>query len=828
MKGQISGVNHDAVRAYETAHRLVARKAAAEGIALLKNEGGLLPLPAGKTVALYGSGAVFPIKGGSGSGDVNAREVVSVWEGMKAAGFAVVNEDWLADYKTEYENAHLAWRDAIWGKIDDWEDQNIPPHMRMFRAYSSTPFNPPTGAAPEGGDADTAVYVLSRTAGEGADRFAAPGDYYLTEEEKAFLTKLNAAYPYIVLVLNIGGLIDLGFVDDYPHIQSILYANQPGMEAGNAIADVIGGAATPSGKLTDSWAERYEDYPNSKTFSHNNGNVQKEYYEEGIYVGYRYFDTFGVPVRYGFGFGLSYTAFDIRFEGLRKENGALLFSASVTNTGTKYAGKEVVQLYAACPQEKRDRELRRLVGFRKTKLLAPGESETVEIAVPLDLLSSYDEALPGWTIDKGTYVFTLGNSLENSAVAASANAEAELLVEKTQHICPLRDELAELAPDASKVAALRQKLVNAAAGKPCVALTAEDVTPRTVEYGGAYADTPQKVRDFVDTLATEQLISLATGDLSVGQGSIIGAAGSRVPGSAAQTSPCAEEQGLEDVVLADGPAGLRLNREYRLLNGQPIKESFEKSIENGFLFRGEEPTEGEKYYQYCTAIPVGTLLAMSWDPEVLIACGKAVAEEMNEFGVELWLAPGMNIHRNPLCGRNFEYFAEDPLLSGIMAAAMTDGVQSVPGCGTTIKHFACNSQEDNRKFSDSILTERTLREIYLKGFEIAVKASQPKAIMTSYNLVNGVHAANSFDLCTKAARNEWGFRGFIMTDWSTTNDGPECTASGCMRAGNDIVMPGKPMDHDNLREELADGRLPLADLKRSIARTVNTIWNLRR
>ena len=448
--------------------------------------------------------------------------------------------------------------------------------------------------------------------------------------------------------------------------------------------------------------------------------------------------------------------------------------------------------------------------------------------MPLDLLSSYDEALPGWTIDRGSYVFCLGNSLESSAVVASAGADTQLLVEKTEHICPLGEMLTELAPNVSKLAELRQKLLDAAAGKPSIALTAEDITPRTVRYDGAYADTPQKVRDFVDKLTTEQLIQLATGDLAAGQGSIIGAAGSRVPGSAAQTSACAEAQGLEDIVLADGPAGLRLNREYYLLDGQPVKESFEKSIENGFLFRGEEPAEGEKYYQYCTAIPVGTLLAMSWDPEVLKECGRAVAEEMNEFGVELWLAPGMNIHRNPLCGRNFEYYAEDPLLAGVMAAAMTDGVQSIPGCGTTIKHFACNSQEDNRKFSDSVLTERTLREIYLRGFEIAIKLSRPKSIMTSYNLVNGVHTANSFDLCTRAARCEWGFRGLIMTDWSTTNDGPECTASGCMRAGNDIVMPGKPMDHDNLREELSDGRLPLADLKRSVARTVNAVWSLRR
>ena len=252
------------------------------------------------------------------------------------------------------------------------------------------------------------------------------------------------------------------------------------------------------------------------------------------------------------------------------------------------------------------------------------------------------------------------------------------------------------------------------------------------------------------------------------------------------------------------------------------------SIEHGFLARNADIEGAEYYYQYCTAFPIGTLLAQTWDKEVMHEVGKAVAEEMNEFYVTLWLAPGMNIHRNPLCGRNFEYYSEDPLLSGKMAAAMTDGVQSVYGCGTTIKHYACNNQEDNRMGSNSVISERTLREIYLKGFEIAVKESQPMSIMTSYNLVNGIHAANNYDLCTKAARDEWGFKGVFMTDWTTTHNGPDCTASGCMRAGNDLVMPGIPGDHDNIRAALADGSLPLEQLKLRIAHLVDIVWKSNR
>ena len=339
---------------------------------------------------------------------------------------------------------------------------------------------------------------------------------------------------------------------------------------------------------------------------------------------------------------------------------------------------------------------------------------------------------------------------------------------------------------------------------------------------------PGRAGEIVDQLSTDELIALATGDPAKDQGaSALGSAGQTVPGAAAETVNVAEKDpyNVASIVLADGPAGLRLRSEYQVREDGSIDGGdFLDGFENGYFAEPKEPT-GTVYHQYCTAIPVGTLLAQSWNLDLMKKLGQMIAGEMNEFEVTLWLAPGMSLHRNPLCGRNFEYYSEDPLLAGMMASAMTLGVQSVPGCGTTIKHYACNNQEDNRMGSDSILSERTLREIYLKGFEIAICNAQPMAMMTSYNLINGVHAANSYDICTKAARDEWGFEGAIMTDWTTTTDSTagECTAAGCMKAGTDMVMPGDIRDHASIRQALEDGSLDIRELKRCVYHTVKII-----
>ena len=820
-----SGTRDPKVQDWETEHRQLAKEAAAEGIVLLKNEDQLLPLKAGSKVALYGAGAGRTIKGGTGSGDVNERERVTIWQGMKNAGFEITSEDWIRSYEKIYEKARQDWKDDIVTRSGG-NGGNV---MDFFTVYSTTPFVMPTGdpvEKPEKEKTDTAIYVLSRVAGEGADRNAAKGDYYLKEDEHQMLSDLCSYYKNVIVAVNAGGQVDLSFMDEFSNIKALLILSQPGMEGGNAFADVISGKVNPSGKLVDSWAYRYEDYPNAASFSHNNGNVEKEFYEEGIYVGYRYFDTFAVPVRYGFGYGLSYTTFEIKEKNIQCDNEHnIQISVSVKNTGDT-AGKEVVQIYAALPGGQVEKEAHRLVAYEKTALLQPQEEQTLTFKISADRFTFYAEEKAAWVLEKGFYGIFVGTSLESATLAGGLKLEQDVILEKVKNLFPLKESLKELQQqsgqtekreDALKVQAVEK-------GLPVLEIGAAGFEAKEIFYKKNSELVEKEAAEFVDTLSIEELIDLAAGDPGKAQGGNLGAAGISVPGSAGETHRCAIEKGLASIVLADGPAGLRLMKYYHVNDGRIVSMPFEFSLEGGLFYDGPTDLPGERYYQYCTAIPVGTMLAQTWNTGLIQEVGAMIGKEMEYFGVTLWLAPGMNIHRNPLCGRNFEYYSEDPYVAGTIAAAMTKGVQSNYGCGTTIKHFACNNQEDYRMGSDSIVSERSLRELYLKGFEIAVKESHPLSIMTSYNLINGIHAANSYDLCTDVARNEWGFGGAIMTDWTTTENGADCTASGCMRAGNDLVMPGCFGDHDNLKKELEEGTLKPEDLKACIARLVSVIW----
>lgn len=820
-KAYFTGTTSPKITEREIKNRSIARKAAAEGMVLLKNENHLLPLKKGEKVALYGAGVSRTIKGGTGSGDVNERESISIYQGMKNAGFEITNESWIQDFEKRYEAARNAWKDGILEEAAKREGA-----QQFFYIYTSRPFMMPTGAPVQKTEAEIAFYVISRVAGEAKDRSSGAGDYMLTEQEKKQLSDICENYAHVAVVINTGGVIDLSFLDEFPNVEALLYIVQPGMEGGNAFADIVSGEVTPSGKLTDSWAYRYEDYPNSATFSGNNGNVEQEFYTEGIYVGYRYFDTFDVPVRYGFGYGLSYTDFEMNFLSAKWDDGRkkIILHASVTNKGSVYSGREVVQLYMTAKAERMEKEFRRLVGFEKTDLLAPGESGEIRIEVSPEDMASYCEKTSGWVLEKGEYVFWLGNSLASAVPVFAASLEKDIVLTKTKNIAPLQEKLEELKQPVEKVREKRKALAELVAKRnlPVIKLST-DILQQEITYRENKDFIVKEAAVFADTLSMEQLIMLASGDPSKAQDGNLGASGISVPGSAGETSGCALEQNLASIVLADGPAGLRLLKHYNVDNGEVLSKPFSFALEGGIFFPDlGEP--GERYYQYCTAIPVGTLLAQTWDCELVRNVGYMIGTEMEEFRVTLWLAPGMNIHRNPLCGRNFEYYAEDPLLSGKMAAAMTDGVQSVPGCGTTIKHLTCNNQEDNRMGSNSIVSERALREIYLKGFEIAVRQSQPMSIMTSYNLLNGVHVANNHDICTDVIRSEWGFAGVLMTDWTTTEQGDDCTASGCMRAGNDLVMPGAFCDKENLEKELADGSLKVEDLKACVSRLVNIIW----
>ncbi|MCD7755252.1 MAG: glycoside hydrolase family 3 C-terminal domain-containing protein [Firmicutes bacterium] len=812
-----SGSRDSAVSAREVANRAVALKAAEEGITLLKNDG-VLPLEKGTKVALFGSGAGHTIKGGTGSGDVNERDVVSIYQGMVNAGFDVTSADWICSFDQIYRQSREDWKNLI---LQETGEQGP---MEFFAVYASHAYEMPAGRAitqEDFGGAKTAVYVVSRIAGEAADRFDRAGDYYLTKHEKEDLRVISENSETVIVVLNAGGQIDMQDILSIENVKAILSVVQPGMEGGNAFARILSGEVTPSGKLTETWAKKYEDFPNSASFSHNNGNVQKEKYEEGIYVGYRYFDSFQKEVEYPFGFGLSYTTFALSAGAVTAEGSTVTVPVTVKNTGACHAGKEVVQIYATCPQSGLPKEYKRLCGFAKTGLLQPGDSETLTISFPAKALASFDESRSAWVAEAGLYGIWAGNSSQDIALVGVLAVETDAVIEEVKHICPLREELNELVrPDA--VLELEAAWHREAEAKGLTPVVFAPEREGKIEIPKNELD--QKAAAVAEQLSDEELTAMVIGEVSKGQGAL-GAAGIMVPGAAGETSGALEDMwDVPGISMADGPAGLRLFQKYQVSRetGEVYNSGLLAALEGGFFAEEEDHADADTYYQYCTAIPVGTLLAQTWDTGLLEEVGQAIAVEMQEFGVAWWLAPGMNIQRNPLCGRNFEYYSEDPIVSGKMAAAITRGVQSVPGVGTTIKHFACNNQEDNRMGSDSILSERALRELYLRGFELAVKEAQPMAIMTSYNLINGVHAANNYDTCTVAAREEWNFQGIIMTDWTTTENGSE--AWKCAAAGNDLIMPGCDADSQNILAALADGRLDRGALKGCVKRMLKVIY----
>ena len=767
----------------------LARKLAAEGMVLLKNDG-LLPLPLTLPIALLGSGASRTVKGGTGSGDVNNRENITVYDGLKEAGMSIVSEGWLEAYDADYDAAREAWKELV---LEETKKVENP-----FDAYACNPFAYPQG--PEITDehisgAEAIVYVISRISGEGKDRRLEKGDYYLSEKEEKDLRWLNTRNIPVVLLLNTGGPVELtDILEEIKNIRAVLQISQPGQEGGRAVADVLLGKTVPSGKLTATWAKRYEQYPCASSFGYLNGDVTKDEYREGIFVGYRYFDRCALEPLFPFGFGLSYTKFSMEPQGVFAVEDGLKIKVKVTNTGDTFSGREVVQIYASMPQTGEEKELQRLIGFEKTPEIAPGESCEVTVFAEQKNLAVFSEKEQAWIVEAGRYGISVGCHSRCVQPAAFVRVDETTVLEKTTNSRPVSVSEMEIPKGDSFF-----WWMDSALGKSVQEIT---FIPKKEEKW-TYAVEPLK------DIPAEDLLPLLYGNITQGT-STLGSSGVRVPGSAGETSEALEEKyGIRSLIMADGPAGLRLRQHYQVNreNDSVYGAGVLASLENGFLEKEEEHEDADTYYQYCTAFPIGTALAQSWDRELLREFGRAIAVEMQEFHVDLWLAPGMNIQRNPLCGRNFEYYSEDPLVAGEVAAAVTQGVQSQKGCGVTIKHMACNNQEDNRMGVDARISERTLREIYLRGFEIAVKKSSPAAIMSSYNLINGVHAANDYQLCTQIARKEWGFAGLIMSDWNTTCFDNCSTPWKCAAAGNDIIMPGNSNDDENIRKAFADGML---------------------
>ena len=546
-----------------------------------------------------------------------------------------------------------------------------------------------------------------------------------------------------------------------------------------------------------------------------NGNLETEEYAEGIYVGYRYFDSFGIEPLFSFGYGLSYTEFNIRLCGINTDSKGVTVTVEVENTGTTYSGKEVVQIYASLPQDGSRKEFRRLVGYEKTEELKPGEKEMLNIVLPAKAFASFLEEQQEWRIQAGAYGIWIGNSLSEAKLSAGVKVSADVMMEKTKkledhsEVVEIKDCAEELCRRAEEWTALLEELPN-------VSFEPEAEEKKVCRL-------PEETE-----IPVEDLIPLMYGNMSEIR-STLGASGIKVPGTAGETSEALLDQyGIPSLIMADGPAGIRLQQTYEVDREKDTVygTGVLGSLENGYLVGRKDHEGAERYYQYCTAFPVGTALAQSWNKKLMEQFGRKVAAEMEEFHINLWLAPGLNIHRNPLCGRNFEYYSEDPFLAGTLAAAVTRGVQSRPGCGVTIKHFACNNQEDNRMGVDAHVSERTLREIYLRGFEIAVKEGAPTAIMSSYNLINGVHAANSKDLCTRIAREEWGFDGVIMSDWNTTVPEDGSIPWVCVAAGNDIIMPGNPDDDKNIRDAYKEGKLTEKEIRLCADRILKLIRRL--
>lgn len=827
------------------------RRIAADGMVLLENNGYLPMQLSGARIALFGA-ARRTIKGGKGSGSVNSRLSINVEQGLEKAGAVITTKNWLDRLDMHVDEEKRSFTDHLKTMVKEGTNPIMMLMANPFIEPTSIPVTVDDLASP----ADAAIYVISRNAGEGIDRRFVPGEYLLSDEEKDILCTLCSTYPHVVVLLNVGAVIDTAFLRSLDGIDAVLLMSQGGNIGGLAVCDVLSGAVTPSGHLTATWAERYEDHPTAATFSHRNGNTDDEYYSEGIYVGYRYFDTFGVKPAYPFGYGLSYTSFNtevLQTEVIRQQ---IQLTVRVTNTGSVYSGKEVVQVYVSQPKGRIPKAYQKLVAFAKTSLLATHASQILTIAFPTDALASFDEEHSCWVAEAGDYIVRIGCHSRCTHIAAVLRVAKDAVTARVND-CLRPDEDFELLDSRNAVPYTDAKEASVLSAAPVLLLDDANFTVRQPDPAEAivFHEAATEKLTMTDVLegraAPEKLIAQLTipelASMCVGAfryGVDTGAFGANAvtcPGAAGETNfKLQKSRSIPTVLLADGPAGLRLTSEFKTDADGNLLPSEADLCETLFGIamgprktKGEEPEGTKTWYQYCTAVPIATMLAQTWDLSLLREIGDIVGGEMEHFGIALWLAPGMNIQRDPLCGRNFEYYSEDPLLSGLCAAYITLGVQSHSGCGTTIKHFACNNQEDNRMHCNAHVPLQALREIYLRGFELAVRLAQPKAIMSSYNLLNGVHTANRHDLLTTVARDEWGFKGMVMTDWSTTRQlyddaahtlrYPSSSAPGCILAGNDLIMPGMPLDEQDIIEAAEKGELPLDALRSCACRVLRMI-----
>lgn len=828
----------------------IARKIAEESIVLLKNADHILPLKEKKEITFFGRTQIGTLYSGNGSGGANIAGCGTILEecekrGIKPESLLKEFYEYKASAEQVTEEDEFDWTKVsemvnsgimyeIFGKYKAPLDEYDVPETLIFQAAEKT---------------DTAIFVIGRNSGgEECDRHL-PEDYYLTRSEESLLKDICTHFANVVIVLNVNGLIDLSWMKKYASIKSLLFIGIPGEEGASALAGILTGEINPSGKLAVTIAEHYEDYPSADHFSWDKEHLENilDYesyalsseengstgftkspvtvYWEDIYTGYRYFDTFGKQVLYPFGYGLSYTAFAISDALVKKQNGGILVTADVKNIG-EMSGKEVIQIYLSkvYPAEGVERPYQELKGFEKTSDLAPGEKEQVKIWIPWRELAVYDEERAAWVIESGDYLLKMGNSSRDTFVKGLICVEKTILAEQCTNCLNITEcnngkieFLTQKENDAEMASVLNITEQNKdVSGQNIIFVTPEDVHDvqenrkcgkETISKAETTVSEREKERNLAE-LSIKELAALCVG---YGPGTPFAAVGDRSDpstifddegkpmttnshptGYPGYVSPAIEEKGIKSVFYKDGPAGI-----------------------GGVAW----PTE--------------MLIACSFDKKLWQMFGDAVGKECEEQQVNVWLAPAVNLHRNPLCGRNFEYFSEDPYLTGVCACEITKGVQNSRPVIVCPKHFAANEQETFRRGNagknvdavDSILTERALREQYLKPFEMLVKDAGIACIMTSFNKINGSFSGGSHDLCTHILREEWGFEGAVVTDWGDMDmvvDGADAVA-----AGNDIVMPGGPPVIRQILKGYEEGRVTREELEQAVRHLLIMIKRIR-
>ncbi len=760
-----------------------ALECASEGIVLLKNDGAL-PLTEGMKIAMFGRAQNHYYKSGTGSGGmVNVSHITDIREGLEGSGLVTVDKDLSSIYdKWDLENTE--YNNLGWGR-EAWSMEEMPLTEDIVKEARAR--------------CDAAVIVIARTAGEDRDNSAKEGSYFLTAKEKDMIRLVTSNFERSVVVLNTGNIIDMSFVSEFDP-SAVLCVWQGGMIGGKAAADVLTGKVNPSGCLADTIAKDLADYPSDENFGKTG---LTDYYKEDIFVGYRYFETFAPEkILYPFGFGLSYTSF--AFEDLKtgKEDGGIKISFDVVNTGN-VPGKKACLVFVKQPEGKITKPLAVLAGFSKTDVIAPGKKIRMSIDIPLCRLVSFDDdgragLGTGWVLEEGEYEFFLGGCLKDSVRTGSYFNEKSYLTEKIEPVAAPIEEFDRMTREGFEKAPLRKDEY-----RDLKERVIPDETVQTGDKGIKLADVKIgkcSMDEFIAQLSDEELSLIIRGE---GMGSMKVTMGTA--GAFGGVTKSLSEKGIPAVCCADGPSGMRLD-------------------------------SGKKAF----SLPNGTCLACSFNTDAVEKLFGYTGLEMLSCKVDTLLGPGINIHRHPLNGRNFEYFSEDPLLTGLMAAAQVKAMEKNK-VTPTIKHFSCNNREKDRRKMNSVVSEKALREIYLKPYEIAVKEGGARSIMTSYNRVNGVFTANNYEHNTVILRQQWGYKGIVMTDWwaSISKDGKpveefSLTEHSVMaRSQNDLYMvchevEEEFIDESDVMEEIRSGKedkIARPELQRSAANILNFAMN---